>query len=303
MDRKLFIFLIVGFILVGVLFLIRGSEDTWICQDGQWIKHGVPRAPMPTEPCGQVAQPSGPEKEPEPGPDIVVSLPQPNQTIKSPLVIEGKARGFWFFEADFPVRLLDDKGEEVAVGYVRTTEDWMTEGLVSFKGELNFLSLVAGAATLVLEKDNPSGLPEHEEKLEIPLQLSSAETMIVKAYFNNNQLDPAVTCHKVFSVEREVLKTKAAARVALEELLKGPTEEEKSKGFFTNINSGVKIQNLVIENGLAKVDFDATLEYQVGGSCRVMAIRAQITETLKQFPTVNEVIISIDGQSEDILQP
>jgi len=35
----------------------------------------------------------------------------------------------------------------------------------------------------------------------------------------------------------------------------------------------------------------------------VAAIRAQIRETLKQFPTVDEVIISIDGRTEDILQP
>jgi len=35
----------------------------------------------------------------------------------------------------------------------------------------------------------------------------------------------------------------------------------------------------------------------------VTAIRAQITETLKQFPTVENVVISIDGRTEDILQP
>ena len=33
------------------------------------------------------------------------------------------------------------------------------------------------------------------------------------------------------------------------------------------------------------------------------AIRVQITETLEQFPTVDSVIISIDGRTEDILQP
>jgi spore germination protein GerM len=60
---------------------------------------------------------------------------------------------------------------------------------------------------------------------------------------------------------------------------------------------------LTIEDGVAKVDFNEQLEYEVSGSCRVSAIRAQITETLKQFPTVKEVIISIDGRTEDILQP
>jgi len=85
--------------------------------------------------------------------------------------------------------------------------------------------------------------------------------------------------------------------------LKGPAETEKTQDFFTSINSGVKVRELIIENGVAKIDFNEQLEFQVGGSCRVSAIRAQITETLKQFPTVKSVIISIDGRSEDILQP
>jgi spore germination protein GerM len=127
--------------------------------------------------------------------------------------------------------------------------------------------------------------------------------MKVKVYFNNNKLDPAVSCNKVFPVEREVPKTMSVARAAVEELLKGATEGEKAQGFFTSINPGVKIQKLTIVNGVASIDFDEQLEYQMGGSCRVSAIRAEITETLKQFSTVKSVIISVDDRTEDILQP
>jgi spore germination protein GerM len=56
-------------------------------------------------------------------------------------------------------------------------------------------------------------------------------------------------------------------------------------------------------NGIAKVDFDKQIEYQLGGSCRVSALRSQIEETLKQFPTVHKVIISVDGRIDDALQP
>jgi len=89
----------------------------------------------------------------------------------------------------------------------------------------------------------------------------------------------------------------------LEFLLEGPTRTEYDEGYYTNLNPDVKIQRLAIENGLAEVDFDETLEGSVGGSCRVTAIRSQIIQTLKQFPTVENVIISIDGRTEDILQP
>jgi spore germination protein GerM len=40
-----------------------------------------------------------------------------------------------------------------------------------------------------------------------------------------------------------------------------------------------------------------------GGSARVDMIRQQITQTLKQFPTVNEVRIAIEGETEGVLQP
>ena len=98
-------------------------------------------------------------------------------------------------------------------------------------------------------------------------------------------------------------ETQAVARAALEELFKGPTDAEKSNGYFTSINPGVMIQKVSIENGVASVDLSEELERDVGGSCRVAAIRAQITATVKQFPTVTDVVISISGRTEDILQP
>lgn len=126
----------------------------------------------------------------------------------------------------------------------------------------------------------------------------------VKIFFNNIKFDPGlINCSKVYSVNRSINPTSTVARVALEELFKGPTVSEKNIGYLSNLNSGVKIQKLTIENGIAKVDFSAELEKNVGGSCQTAAIIAQIKETLKQFPTVQDVVISIDGRTEDILQP
>ena len=235
---------------------------------------------------------------------IKVNTPRPNQNIQSPIVIEGEARGLWFFEASFPVKLLDGNGNLIATTIAQAQGDWMTEDFVPFEAELHFELPATEKGTLILEKDNPSGLPENADELRIPVKFKvGLETMTIKVYFNNDKLDPEFSCNKVFPVEREISKTQAVAMAALKELLKGTTQGEEEKGFFTNINSGVKIQSLTIENGVAKVEFDEQLEFQVGGSCKVSAIRAQITETLKQFPTVDSVIISINGRTEDILQP
>lgn len=130
------------------------------------------------------------------------------------------------------------------------------------------------------------------------------EKIMVKVFFGNIVNDPNVMdCDVVYPVEREVMKTPAVARAALEELFKGPTKDEINQSFFTSINEGVTIQKLGIVDGVAMVELSKKLEEAVGGSCRTAAIRAQITQTLKQFPTIKDVIISIDGRTEDILQP
>ncbi len=243
------------------------------------------------------------ESPPQSEDKIKVTKPLPNEIVSSPIEIEGEARGSWFFEASFPVQLLDENGEIVGQGIAQAQSDWMTTDFVPFKAEIGFPPNLSGKGILVFKKDNPSGLPENYEEIRVQVIFQSVEATTIKIFLNNDKLDPEFSCNKVFPVEREVVKTQAVARASLEELLKGPTEKEKAEGFFTNINLGVKIQKLTIENGVAKVDFDEQLEFQVGGSCKVAAIRSQITQTLKQFSTVNEVIISINGRTEDILQP
>jgi len=224
-------------------------------------------------------------------------------TIFSPLVVEGEAKGTWFFEASFPIKITDEQGNALGMSFVQAQSDWMTENFVPFRGEINFVSDIEQKGFLILMRDNPSGLPQGDKEIRIPVVVKPTGTMKIKVYLNNNNLDPEISCNKVFFVERVIPKTDGVARAAIEELLKGPTENEKVQGYSTSINSGVQIQSLTIESTTAKIDFNDQLEFQVGGSCRVSAIRAQITETLKQFSTVKEVIISINERTDDILQP
>jgi len=128
------------------------------------------------------------------------------------------------------------------------------------------------------------------------------EFVSVKVFFNNTKLDPEISCNKVFPVKRSVSKAGKVKEETLTELLGGPTASEVSEGFFTLINSGVKLKKLSISGNTATADFDERLEVP-GGSCWVSAVRAQITQTLKQFPGIENVIISINGRTEDILQP
>ncbi len=99
---------------------------------------------------------------------IKIHQPLPNQVIESPLKIKGQARGNWFFEADFPVVLADWDGLIIGQAIARAKGEWMTENFVVFEAELNFERPdYKDNGNLILKKDNPSGLPENDNVLEI----------------------------------------------------------------------------------------------------------------------------------------
>jgi len=106
-------------------------------------------------------------------PLIKVAAPRPNGIIESPLVVTGAARGNWFFEASAPMVLTDWDGKIIAQSYIAVTPptDWMTEDFVPFTGVLEFTAPEYGErGALILQKDNPSGLPEHDDAFEIPIR-------------------------------------------------------------------------------------------------------------------------------------
>ncbi len=125
------------------------------------------------------------------------------------------------------------------------------------------------------------------------------ETLAIEVYF----VQVVDGQEKVVPVEREIPYTVATARAAIEELLKGPLPEEKEAGLTTAINENTQLQSIEIEDGVAQVDFNQRLDEGVAGSARVTMIKGQIEKTLLQFETVDEVIISVDGEVEEILQP
>jgi len=48
---KLLILILIAVVLfiIGARFL--SGEDSWMCNDGQWVKHGNPSLPMPISGC------------------------------------------------------------------------------------------------------------------------------------------------------------------------------------------------------------------------------------------------------------
>ncbi|KKW45385.1 MAG: hypothetical protein UY96_C0023G0007 [Parcubacteria group bacterium GW2011_GWB1_56_8] len=107
---------------------------------------------------------------------IMVSTPLPNALIQSPFLVTGEARGNWYFEASFPIRLLDSNGNVLAATHADATEDWMTTEFVPFRATIEFQTPATAAGTLVLVKDNPSGLPQYDDQISIPVRFKNSSS-------------------------------------------------------------------------------------------------------------------------------
>ncbi len=235
---------------------------------------------------------------------IQVFEPQANQEISTPVLIKGQARGYWFFEASFPVEVLDENHNTLATGIATAQGDWMTNDFVPFTVSIDFQRPMSKNGYLLLKKDNPSGDPSNDDQLILPIVFNQ-DSMSVQVFFTTDQTAGPTDfdCRYVKAVSKNVPKSTGVARSAILALLSGPTTQDIANGFGTAINKDVKINSLTIDDGVAKLDLSDQVQYQVGGSCRVATIRAQISQTLLQFPTVKSVIISVNGDVEQALQP
>lgn len=101
---------------------------------------------------------------------IHVATPLPNAVVTSTFAVSGEARGNWFFEASFPVKLFDANGVQLAATTARALSDWMTTSFVPFSTKVTFSPPTTTTGTLVLQKDNPSGLPQNDAEIRIPVK-------------------------------------------------------------------------------------------------------------------------------------
>lgn len=136
------------------------------------------------------------------------------------------------------------------------------------------------------------------------LAYGASDEISVKIYFTNETLGDANECGFTYPVDRMVSSKTAVYRAAIEALLKGPNADDVAAGYRTSIPGSVTLKSVAADSdGVVKADFDDRLERGVAGSCRVESIRAQIGATLRQFPEVRDVVISVDGRTDDVLQP
>ncbi|HKP35575.1 MAG TPA: GerMN domain-containing protein [Pyrinomonadaceae bacterium] len=150
------------------------------------------------------------------------------------------------------------------------------------KRKAAFLFLVLGLAGLLAASDarsiEASGKPK---------------TRKVKVYFYH---DPGEYID-LSPVERRV-NAVSPARAAINALLKGPTEAERQKGFDDLAGTEeLAIGSLRISRGTARVNFVASRAWHGWpGDLGPVRFKKAVELTLKQFPNVQTVIVSVNGE-------
>src|SRR3989338_525403 len=249
------------FISIIVVLLVLVGVFLWQCDAGWCRFGGVALSPTPSMTATPSATPTA-----TPHTMIRVTSPQPNAVVKSPLTVKGEARGNWYFEASFPVKLLDANGNQLAIIPAQAQGEWMTTNFVPFQGTLTFSTPTTATGTLVFEKDN---------------------TMCTQG--------------GLVSVNRTIPVTQTPIQDTIRLLLKGElTSAEKSQGLTTEYPLlGFELTSVSLQSGVLTLTFKDSQNKTSGGSCRVNILRYQIEATAKQFSGVN----SVRFMPETLFQP
>lgn len=233
-------------------------------------------------------------------PNVQVSVPSKNSLVKLPLNISGQAR---VFENVVNIEIEDSGGNLLYKGFTLTDNEAVGEFGNFSQSVYSFLSQpTAGQILIKVYWESPED-DSSKDMVKIPVNLDLSQHRLVKIFYSNPAADSS-DCSAVSPVYRFLGPSQTPLAQALSLLLKnGLTKAEMSAGLVNNIPPGVRINSLdVAEDGL-HVDFSEELKSGVAGSCRVIAIRSQLEETLKQFGTVFKVFFTVNGSAEGVLEP
>lgn len=121
-----------------------------------------------------------------------------------------------------------------------------------------------------------------------PLQGKSA-----KIYFFNKG--------KLAYVKRQLAEKADAHYFVIEQLLQGPTSEERSQGLYSQVPEKTRLRVIYKKDSTVSADFTKDLEMYGGGTTKVYGSLAQIVYTLTALKGVKDVQILIEGKREIVL--
>lgn len=272
------------------------------CQDTTDSRPGGPRDVVVTP--GAQDDPADQPEPRDPAPampddqshrDLVLERPSAGQTVSSnPLVVRGRARTF---ENNVFIRIVDSRGNLMTTAVTTARGDM--GNLNPFETEV-WLTRDPGSHLVVelVEHSAKDGSVRALTRRQVPFSGELRDETLWFAVEN-----PGNDCSRVLPVNRRIPATQGRIRALIEALLAGPTEAEMNEyGVTSPFPEGARVQGVNLSGALAVVDFNERMA-NVGGSCRVAAIRSSVEQTLTNLADVDRVEIRANGSADLALQP
>lgn len=126
--------------------------------------------------------------------------------------------------------------------------------------------------------------------------LSALEPKEITLYFADSQAMFVVPEKRTINVSKNIA-IEDLLKSVIEELIKGPITE----GHYKTIPAEVKINTIVVENDLARVDFSMEMQtkHWRGAAGEQMTV-ASVVNTLTEFPSIKRVLTTVDGEPMNI---
>jgi hypothetical protein len=172
------VFALIIVVLIGFAYIHFTKEplqvacpaDAQICSDGSSVGRTGPSCTF--APCPEVTENKYQDET------IIIDAPELNNVVTSPVQITGQAKGTYFYEGSFPIMITDSNDQIIGEGTATAEGDWTTESFVPFAATITYV-LPQGSTSkegrLVLQNDNPSGIPENAIRRVVPIIFGEVE--------------------------------------------------------------------------------------------------------------------------------
>ena len=161
-SKIITIIIFVGIIgIATVLFLLGDGKIRSVpVPDNSWKNYPLDIIPAETYPTNLLMGHSS---------DLENFSILPNTKVSEKKIIQGVVKSNYFFEGNIGVNILGNDKKLLRSGHATAVGEWASPDPVKFQGELDFSGLVKGPAFIEIHNDNPTGLPENDKSILVPV--------------------------------------------------------------------------------------------------------------------------------------
>jgi hypothetical protein len=190
-----------------------------------------------------------------------------------------------------------------ACGTLQLGIDWVPEDTTPV---LPVVTLVASPTPQILQPTETATpipptvtLPPPPIPTTVPPSLTPGPQMVqifLIAVDDNGQSGQMIGCgDSLVPVQVEIPRSQAVLKASLEKLLSIRTQYYGESGLYNALyQSDLQLESVTLDGGKAVIKLTGIL--MLGGECDDPRVAAQLDATARQFPTVSEVVIYVNGR-------